>query len=169
MAKLRSAFEAEILKQKNELAVRFIDILGLSALDERHMHDVLDQVERSLADDSKSGASNGQLKSTRAKSQDDSTLAERVREASANQSSPEVFWRRFQDGHVPSWNHYTHLRAGFFVLSEGPTGSRSVMDAADIFLRHLARLRESDPQRFRNTAHRYVWLALLCVSYSLRC
>ncbi|KAH7026093.1 uncharacterized protein B0I36DRAFT_153720 [Microdochium trichocladiopsis] len=64
-----------------------------------------------------------------------------------------VFWREFLDGTLPAWNHASHLQAGYLVLLECLTSGKGVFESADAFLQHLARLRDRQPDRFRNTAH----------------
>ena len=67
------------------------------------------------------------------------------------------FWTQFLTADIDVWDHYTHLRAGYFILiSQPPSPSTlsSVAAATDAFMSHLSRLHAARPEKFRNTAHR---------------
>jgi hypothetical protein len=81
-------------------------------------------------------------------------LIERVKKAASDISSHDVFWKEFLSAEIPAWDHYTHLRAGYFVMLEGLSVGSSIMDCAEDFIEHLGRLRAAHPDRFRNTTHR---------------
>lgn len=65
------------------------------------------------------------------------------------------FWEDFNSGNLKSWSHGAHLRAGLGIILNDYLQLRGVFDWTDIFLAHLERLRNQQPQLFRNTAHRY--------------
>ncbi|KAM0549767.1 hypothetical protein ACHAPJ_009205 [Fusarium lateritium] len=58
------------------------------------------------------------------------------------------------DGSLSSWDHYTHLRAGYFVMHDCFSRGLGLLECANEFMAHLNRLREGNPERFRNTAHK---------------
>lgn len=154
--RLRAIFGAEIPQYKSTPAIRIIDTPGLSALSSQQMHAVLDQVKQTLDDEKRTGPPVAQSITLAAQKSSDDELLNGVKEASAEQPSSEVFWRDFISGKLSTWGHYAHLRSGYFVMLQALAENRNIMDCADTFLEHLARLRDLNPQRFRNTAHRYV-------------
>lgn len=88
-------------------------------------------------------------------------LVERIKEnQKENTASADSFWAGFLDADLPVWDHYNHLRAGYFVLLEGFACGHTVMKCADMFIDHLEMLRSKKPERFRNTTHRYVNMLL---------
>ncbi|KAF1973761.1 hypothetical protein BU23DRAFT_598665 [Bimuria novae-zelandiae CBS 107.79] len=79
----------------------------------------------------------------------------------------DAFWTSFFTASIPTWDHYTHLRAGYFTLLPyltNPSTPHPILPAANDFLTHLSRLRSSRPEKFGNTAHKTMtvfWLAQL--------
>jgi ubiquitin carboxyl-terminal hydrolase L3 len=84
-------------------------------------------------------------------------LVERIKALNAASLGPDKFWGSFVRGELDSWDHYSHLRAGYFVMFEGMSRNASLLDCASHFLDYLKELREKNPERFRNTAHRYAY------------
>lgn len=74
-------------------------------------------------------------------------------EAVSSVQPADVFWREFLDGKLVSWDHVSHLQAGYIVLIECMAQGKGVFESAEVFLQHLARPREAQPDQFRNTAH----------------
>lgn len=73
-----------------------------------------------------------------------------------------VFWNNFLTADLPTWDHYTHLRAGYFVVLEQTLLGADILGCADEFVKHLERLHTTRPDVFRNTTHRTMtvfWLA----------
>ena len=83
-------------------------------------------------------------------------LIERIRKANTDRLNAQNFWESFMDGSLSSWDHYTHLRAGYFVMHDCFSRGLGLLECANEFMAHLNRLREGNPERFRNTAHKYV-------------
>ena len=153
--RLRETFKAEILKFSGMPAIRIIDTPGLNALDQDQLHAALDQVKQTMDDDRKARPPVAQRVVVEHYDSSADEMEKRAKDAAAQQSSSEVFWSDFKSGSVSSWGHFEHLRSGYFVLLEASAEGRGIMECTDTFLEHLARLREANPQRFRNTAHRY--------------
>ncbi|KAJ6443185.1 ARF-like GTPase ARLP2, atypical [Purpureocillium lavendulum] len=76
----------------------------------------------------------------------------------ADTLSADKFWCLFETGDLPAWNHYSHLRAGFFILVQGASSDMTLSDCAEKFINHLDRLRESDSDRFPNVINRTLTL-----------
>lgn len=86
--------------------------------------------------------------------QSDAELAKAKAMVEEDNMSAKDFWRAFEDGSLTPWDHYHHLKSGFFVLVEAFEKGQGVLDAAETFIDHLERLRKGNPERFRNTTHR---------------
>lgn len=65
----------------------------------------------------------------------------------------DLFWEHFMQGQLTSWSHVDHLEAGYLVLLRSMEQKHGLLKTASKFLEHLARLRETKPDIFRNTAH----------------
>lgn len=77
---------------------------------------------------------------------------------------PEEFWERFLSSDFEAWDHYTHLKAAYFVLLDNLEAGRNVIESADDFLVHMERLQQADPETFQNTTNRTMtifWLVKL--------
>ncbi|KXJ90989.1 hypothetical protein Micbo1qcDRAFT_205019 [Microdochium bolleyi] len=170
---LRRRFESELGGGEGErgryedksISWRVIGEEGLSAVTGAGLDAVLDDVCRTLsaeasnqdgpekkhkATDSASTSAAHGLQQLQLSDEDMKTQAEK--EISAMQP-PDVFWGEFLDGTLTAWDHASHLYAGYLVLLDCLAGGGGVFESADVFLRHLARLRSAQPERFRNTAH----------------
>jgi ubiquitin carboxyl-terminal hydrolase L3 len=156
MQRLRALFEDEIRKISSGLFISIVDIPGMNALDRAKLHAVLDHVNETLDNEGNRASSiASQPKVATAQKLSEAELTTKINEAASAQPTSEIFWHDFQDGVITSWDHYAHLRSGYFVMLKSTVENCSIMDCADEFLGHLSRLRQANPQRFRNTAHRY--------------
>ncbi|KAK2594500.1 hypothetical protein QQS21_007781 [Conoideocrella luteorostrata] len=63
------------------------------------------------------------------------------------------FWDDFLHAEPLIWDHYSHLKAGYFTLIEGAARGLGVRKCADMFLGHLDTLQSRNRDRFSNTAH----------------
>lgn len=141
--------------------VRIFECAGFSAVAEKNPRIVLDEAAK-LIKEKDNGTfkkdEEKQVKESKAVSvKQELTNGERARAmADADDKTPNEFWDAFLDGSLAPWDHYHHLKAGFFVLIEGFEQGNGVLDAAETFIAHLERLRVGNPERFRNTTHRYV-------------
>lgn len=83
-------------------------------------------------------------------------LLKRIESAQAAADGVETFWAAFLKADLTTWDHFTHLRAGYLVMLEEVSAGKSILDCPETFLGHLANLKSTHPDRFRNTAHKYV-------------
>lgn len=154
--KLRQRFEAEIAQYRGKLNVKVLDTPGLSAKTGEQLDVIMEEVSNIIQGDKKkkSTPSSAPKKVDLEKGPSDEELLERVQKANATSDTPDAFWKAFLSGDLDSWDHYTHLRAGFFVIHDSFARGRNIFECADEFIAHLSRLRAKKPERFRNTAHR---------------
>ena len=170
ISSLCARFESEIKRYKGTPQVTIIDKLGMSALDNEMVHCVLDEIKATL-----DGADNnltdhqGTTKALESFYRQPATeeLLQRAKLASIDEADAENFWQEFLDGSLDVWDHYAHLRSGYFVMLQGLASGTGILGCADMFLEHLARLRATRPQRFRNTAHRLVFSHFGCFEFVL--
>ncbi|PCD32338.1 hypothetical protein FGRA07_09590 [Fusarium graminearum] len=163
---LKSQIEKEIKPYENKLDIRILDYPGLSALNGTHLHAAMEEIRMALKPTKPTPNVKAEIEQkVKGPSEDD--LVNRIRQENATSVDAQTFWKRFLDGSLESWDHYTHLRAGFFVLRDCFARGVGVLGCADEFMAHLNRLREGDPERFRNTAHRTMtifWLQQIQVA-----
>ncbi|KAM3469262.1 hypothetical protein MY5147_007188 [Beauveria neobassiana] len=173
MAKIRAAYESLAASCKRPAAIEIFDCPGFSATTSENPSIVLDEVVEMLRDKHGSAqvapqaAKNPDTKADTValNASDDDERAKTMTEADG--MTPADFWQAFADGSLAPWDHYNHLKAGFFVLIGAFEQGSGVLDAADTFVNHLERLRAGNPQRFRNTTHRTMtvfWLAQLQIA-----
>ncbi|KAL4924793.1 GTPase domain-containing protein [Aspergillus undulatus] len=62
---------------------------------------------------------------------------------------PDTFWKLFLGGELKTWNHYTYLKAAYFLILSTREGALSVGKA---YLTHLTRLHEFAPHLFNTSA-----------------
>ncbi|KAL3960605.1 hypothetical protein ACCO45_005722 [Purpureocillium lilacinum] len=75
----------------------------------------------------------------------------------ADGASADEFWQSLERGDVQEWNHYSHLRAGFFALVEGATSSMTLFDCADVLINKVKYLETLKPDHsFHDATHRQV-------------
>ncbi|OAA38990.1 ARF-like GTPase ARLP2 [Beauveria brongniartii RCEF 3172] len=172
MAKIRAAYENFAASCKRPAAIKIFDCPGFSATTSENPSKVLDEVVKMLRDKHGSAqvapqaANNSDNKAdTFASDASDGERAKTMAEADGITTAD--FWQAFEDGSLAPWDHYNHLKAGFFVLIGAFEQGSGVLDAAETFVSHLERLRAGNPQRFRNTTHRTMtvfWLAQLQIA-----
>lgn len=160
---LRSRFMKVLEPFKDKCFVEVFDLPGLSAKSGHQLDQVLSRIRQIMLNEPSSSKPSSKPPPAESKefigptpgppTQDE--LVERVKKASLGVSSPDVFWKEFLSADITAWDHYTHLRAGYFVMLEGLSVGSSIMDCAEDFIQHLTRLRATNPDRFRNTTHRY--------------
>ncbi|SPJ81497.1 probable ubiquitin thiolesterase L3 [Fusarium torulosum] len=150
---LKIQIEAEIKPYNAQLDIRILDYPGLSALSGMQLHPVMDEIRQTLQPKRAAQKTKAEIeKREKGPSQDE--LLNQIRKAIAESVDAETFWKFFMDGSLESWDHYTHLRAGFFVMHDSFAQGLGLLECADAFMAHLNRLREGNPERFRNTAHK---------------
>ncbi|CAI4212309.1 unnamed protein product [Parascedosporium putredinis] len=132
---------------------RILRLPGLSALHGDRIYDILDDLHTSLAERTKTRAAEASTTDT---AQEPSTeeLVRRATLANSMMGDADEFWRAFLRADIPLWDHHTHLRAGYAVLLEAFAVGDSVLTCTGTFMAHLERLKATNPDRFRNTAHR---------------
>ena len=77
----------------------------------------------------------------------------RTKAEKAEIKDADVFWDEFQTANLTSWNHLDHLQAGYLVMLQAIEQKQGTLKCASTFLEHLARLRKTRPDIFRNSAH----------------
>ncbi|KAM0246576.1 hypothetical protein ACHAP5_004700 [Fusarium lateritium] len=150
---LKGRIEAEIKPFNGKLDIRILDYPGLSALNGMQLHPVMDEIRQTLQPRKASQNTKAEIeKRERGPSQDE--LLNQIRKTNAESVDADTFWKLFMNGSLESWDHYTHLRAGFFVMQDSFAQGLGLLECADAFMAHLNRLREGNPERFRNTTHK---------------
>lgn len=152
---LKIQIEAEIEPYKDKLDIKILDYPGLSALNGMQLHPAMDEIRQTLQPKRAAQDTKAEIEK-RGKGPSQDELLNQIRKANAESVDAGTFWKSFTDGSLESWDHYTHLRAGFFVMHDSFAQGLGLLECADAFLAHLNRLREGNPERFRNTAHKYV-------------
>ncbi|QPC72126.1 hypothetical protein HYE68_002878 [Fusarium pseudograminearum] len=152
---LRSQIEKEIKPYENKLDIRILDYPGLSASSGTHLHAAMEEIRMALKPTKQTRNVKAEIEQ-KVKGPSEDELVNRIRQENATSVDAQTFWKRFLDGSLESWDHYTHLRAGFFVLRDCFARGVGLLECADEFMAHLNRLREGNPERFRNTAHSQV-------------
>ncbi|KAG8667960.1 hypothetical protein FPOAC1_012802 [Fusarium poae] len=150
---LKSQIEKEIKPYENKLDIRILEYPGLSALHGTHLYTAMEEIRTTLKHGKPTQNIRAEIEQ-REKGPSKDELINRIRQENAQSVDAQTFWKSFLDGGLESWDHYTHLRAGFFVMRDCFARGLGLLDCADEFMAHLDRLREGNPERFRNTAHR---------------
>lgn len=148
--------------------INIVDIPGFSATTDTHVRQLFEEISRTVEQYKKTSSKPGESKEktgteksgATANAPDTSKSLAELRElitaaVQTDTDSPAVFWDKFRNADLPVWDHYNHLKAGYFVLLDGFSWGQTVMQSAETFIGHLSRLREAKPERFRNTTHRY--------------
>ncbi|KAF5660728.1 ubiquitin thiolesterase L3 [Fusarium circinatum] len=150
---LKERIEAEIKPYADKLDIKILDTPGLSALSGCQAHDVMDEIRKILKPKKPAKNTKAEIEQ-REKGPSEEELRNKIRTANAESADAKTFWQSFLDGSLEAWDHYTHLRAGFFVMHDCFGRGLGLLECADEFMKHLNRLREGNPERFRNTAHK---------------
>ena len=160
--KLREQYESQVyLYRRQGLQIKVMDTPGLSGRTGEGLVEVMNEIVGTLNKEKKPTPAPTQPKKPVLEGPTEQELFERIEKANQVSPSPDEFWRSFLAGDLPAWDHYSHLRAGFFVMYDCFARGCNVFECADEFLAHLKRLRNAQPERFRNTAHRYGEMMLL--------
>ncbi len=156
MEKIKAAYECLLALCRRPGPIKMFDCAGFSATTTENPYIVLDEVANMLADKPVDTTAKSQAaKKSDTKAAPNVSDVERAKTMTeADGMATAEFWRAFEDGSLAPWDHYHHLKAGFFVLVEAFEQGSGVLDAAETFISHLERLREGNPERFRNTTHR---------------
>lgn len=154
---LRKKME-RIAQQAPDIAVHFVDTPGWNAKDVAFGKQLLDDIDQTLKDylrEKSSGRSTDPSKVVLPESRPSSeVLLDRIKRGVVVSQSSDQFWASFLSGSMEEFDHFNHLRAGYFVLLDGLSSGRNIFQCADIFMGHLDRLHRRDANRFRRTAHR---------------
>ncbi|KAF4414824.1 ubiquitin thiolesterase L3 [Fusarium acutatum] len=150
---LRTKIEAEIKPYADKLDIKILDTPGLSALWGCQAHNVMDEIRKTLTPKNAAKDTKAEIE-LREKGPGEEELRNKIRMANAQSVDANTFWESFLDGSLEAWDHYTHLRAGFFFMHDCFGKGLGLLECADEFMKHLNRLREGNPERFRNTAHK---------------
>ncbi|KAF4998271.1 hypothetical protein FGRMN_3320 [Fusarium graminum] len=150
---LQSRVQREIKPYTEKLEIKILGAPGLSALNGTQLHQVMDEIRQTLQPKKTVQDTKAEIQK-REKGPDQDELIKIIRKANAESVEAQTFWTSFMNGSLLSWDHYTHLRAGFFVMHDGFSQGLGLLACADAFMAHLNRLREGNPDRFRNTAHK---------------
>lgn len=81
----------------------------------------------------------------------DEVLRQRVEQADIQPAHG--FWEAFSSAEMTTWDHLDHLQAGYLVLLDSLQQKHGLLKCSATFLSHLARLRETKPDVFKNSAH----------------
>ncbi|KAF5228124.1 hypothetical protein FANTH_14591 [Fusarium anthophilum] len=150
---LKEKIEVEIKPYADKLDIKILDTPGLSALSGCQAHDVMDEIRKTLKPKKPAKNMKAEIEQ-RERGPSEEELRNKIRTANAESADAKTFWASFLDGSLEAWDHYTHLRAGFFVMHDCFGRGLGLLECADEFMKHLNRLREGNPERFRNTAHK---------------
>ncbi|RBR14549.1 hypothetical protein FVER53590_06697 [Fusarium verticillioides] len=150
---LKDKIEAEIKPYADKLDIRILDTPGLSALGGCQVNNVMDEIRKTLKPKNAVKDTKAEIE-MRERGPGEEELRNKIRTANAQSVDANTFWESFLDGSLEAWDHYTHLRAGFFIIHDCFGKGVGLLECADEFMKHLNRLREGNPERFRNTAHK---------------
>jgi ubiquitin carboxyl-terminal hydrolase L3 len=157
---IKTTLEQELHLSVKRGRVRIFDLPGFSAFEHAYPAALLDEVADVLSGHKPPKRPTDGKPLCVPVSAHEVDLKKRVEQSiSENTSAADIFWKGLMEADLPVWDHYNHLRAGYFVLVEGIACGNSVMKCADMFISHLDVLRTKKPERFRNTTHRYFPLA----------
>ncbi|KAK7420520.1 hypothetical protein QQX98_002718 [Neonectria punicea] len=152
---LRSRFESELSQYQDKHCIKIMDTPGLSAASGAQLDSVMKKIRQTLRQvpEPAQETTKVQVKELE-QGPSEQELVEQINKASAESTEPDQFWEDFVQGNLDSWDHYAHLRAGYFVMFEGLSRGSTLLDCASLFLSRLKDLRLQNPDKFRNTAHR---------------
>ncbi|KAF4336530.1 ubiquitin thiolesterase L3 [Fusarium beomiforme] len=150
---LKEKIEAEVAPYAESLDIKILDYPGLSALSGCQVHEAMDEIRKTLKPKKPTRDTKAEIEK-REKGPSEEELVDKIKTANAESVDAKTFWEQFLDGSLKAWDHYTHLRAGFFVMHDCFAKGLGLLECADEFMAHLNRLREGNPERFRNTAHK---------------
>lgn len=152
---VRNRFESELAQYQDKHYIRIMDQPGLSAASGSQLGIVMKEIRETLQQTPQPSQkfTNIQVEELE-KGPSEQELVDRIKKASMESVDPDRFWTAFVKGNLDSWDHYAHLRAGYFVLFEGLSRGSSLLDCASNFMGRLKELRLKNPEKFRNTAHR---------------
>lgn len=152
----------------DKLCVEVLDTPGLSTRSGKGLNNVMMRIKRELSgglNEREEQFVNGEKPAPVPAPPSREQLVERVREYSAvTEPDDDVFWETFLSAKILNWDHYTHLRAGYFILTQQLHKGNDVSAATEDFLKHLERLQTQRPDKFNNRAHRTMttfWLIQL--------
>lgn len=160
IGEIRQQFQTAIATHGHQLIATVTDLPGLSAKTGAQLKELMDDIQQRLnakAKTSRPDKSSVSESPPAAKEENagisQEELLSRIQKANSIAEDAETFWVAFGNGQLETWDHYNHLRAGYFVLLESLASGQGVIACSDSFIEHLERLRASNPQRFRNTTH----------------
>ncbi|GJC88750.1 hypothetical protein ColLi_11588 [Colletotrichum liriopes] len=156
--KARRGLASVTARWAGDWTVRIVDTPGLSAHTNDGMQAVVDEIAVFL----KNREGTGPLRHAIEKVQDpqgsvplDHKLSEaRILETNEAAPSSDAFWRSILDCTIESWDHYNHLRVGYFVMLEAADVGKGMVACSDMFVLLLKRLREADSKEFPKSPHR---------------
>ncbi|OAA80362.1 ARF-like GTPase ARLP2 [Akanthomyces lecanii RCEF 1005] len=166
LAKIMAAYANVAANYRRPEPIKIFNCPGFSARTTENPETVLDEVAKMLP-----GKRRDATKPPDTKAPNYPPSASDVERAKtmtdADEKNMESFWSAFEDESLAPWDHYNHLKAGFFVLIETFEQGGAILDAAETFVGHLDRLRTANPELFRDESHRTMttfWLAQLQVA-----
>ncbi|KAL6362354.1 hypothetical protein LRP88_03632 [Fusarium phalaenopsidis] len=113
---IRAQIEREIAPYLGNHDIRILDYPGLCATSGEQLYPAMEEIRQTIQQIKKPAQPDTKAQVAELeKGPSDTELIERVRKANADAVDAESFWTSFMDGSLNSWDHYTHLRAGFFV------------------------------------------------------
>ncbi|KAF4979428.1 hypothetical protein FZEAL_4371 [Fusarium zealandicum] len=152
---LRLRVESEITQHPEKHSVKILDYPGLCATSGQQLRSAMDEIRHTLQQIKKPTQPDPKARIAELeKGPSEEELVQRVEKAIVESVDTYGFWGSFMDGSLASWDHYAHLRAGFFVMHDCFAKGSGLLECADEFMAHLDRLRQGNPERFRNTAHK---------------
>lgn len=153
LAKIMAAYANVATNYRRPEPIKIFNCPGFSARTTENPEAVLDEVAKMLPGKRRDATKTSNTKATN--SPPSASDVERAKTMTdADGKSMESFWSAFEDGSLAPWDHYNHLKAGFFVLIETFEQGGAILDAAEIFVGHLDRLRTASPELFRDESHR---------------
>ncbi|GJN79211.1 ubiquitinyl hydrolase 1 [Purpureocillium lilacinum] len=175
VADIMRRYEQESTKHADKLTIDVLDLPYLSATksSDAELHVILDHVQECLRRGPKPRAAiptwNESRPAAKRPRADLDDLKRQARQMiDADGASADEFWQSLERGDVQEWNHYSHLRAGFFALVEGATSSMTLLDCADVLISKVKYLETLKPDHsFHDATHRtktIFWLLQLHLS-----
>ena len=147
LSNLHRKFSTVMTKYDGKVLWNVVDQPGLSSVTGEGLHGVLDDISKTLLRDAKSSKPLGVQEPAPPKAPSPEESKRRAEVANSTASNTGMFWQSFLQSDLLVWDHYNHLRAGYFILIDTLANGDGVLQCAETFLGHLERLKSLKPER----------------------
>jgi hypothetical protein len=160
LASHREMFTKELQQFTSKIDWKIVDLPGFSAMTGARCSELLDVFHETLEgaarkpNPASSTTSSGGASANISGPLTEASLIARIQREQVEELDADAFWAAFLSTDIEEWTHRCHLRAGYILLLDTLRSSGGIFSCAETFLEHLQRLKEANPDRFRNTEHR---------------